>query len=126
MADVSPSVAVNSQAAGAAQILKARLASCDAVLQDIQTAIDPASQSITLQACTDDLAIVGNVEAANNSSIAGASNATIDAAILAVLNMTATPNNNQWKGAYSNPWNDPFIAMNNAILQFFATYDLTS
>jgi hypothetical protein len=41
------------------------------------------------------------------------------------MDWTATPNQNQWDGGAPNPSNDWFIAYYNAVLEFFATYDVS-
>jgi hypothetical protein len=100
-----------------------------AVFDAVENVIDPTNQThsigVFLQAAAVSLAIALDVDAANGA-LAGASQAVVDAAILQVINMTATPNQNQWDGGYSNPTNNELIAYYNAILEFFDTNDLSS
>ena len=119
---------------GLPPLLRTRVASGLAALQAIEDVIDPSNQvhstSVLVQACGVDLAMIGATEAANGGAVAGASYATVAAAISLVLEesfgMTATPNGNQWSGGFSNPTGDTFIAFNDFILQFFQTNDVTS
>jgi hypothetical protein len=115
------------------QVLRTRIAQGGAVFDALANIIDPTNQthstSVVLQTCAPFLAIMEDTVAANGGTSTIASNATVDAAILLVLqsmDMTATPNQNLWGGEAANPSNDFFVAYYNAVLEFFATYDVSS
>jgi autotransporter-associated beta strand protein len=115
------------------QVLRTRLAQGGAIIDTLANIIDPTNQthstSVMLQTCAPFLDIMEDTVAANGGTGTIASNATVDAAILLVLqsmDWTATPNQNQWDGGAPNPSNDWFIAYYNAVLEFFATYDVSS
>jgi hypothetical protein len=86
------------------------------------------SKAQTMQVGSDYLSIVVAAYAGNGYTWQGLEESTVDAAIEQLLQSqgkSAAANDNHWTPTYNNPWGLHGITLDNYILKFFATHDIS-
>jgi hypothetical protein len=128
----TPAAVAASSTGSPAALVQARVAAGRAATRAIAGILEPSSQTqpkgIFQEADLERIAVMLAGQGSDAGTPSGIDPSAVDAALAQLAEsggFTATPNGNQPIAPFSDATDDPFVATDNSILEFFQTYDLS-